>query len=397
MIKSLFTVFILLHGIALSAQMIQVDEFGTNPGNLEMFLYEPSIPKTGAEVVLVLHGCGQDASNFAEQTGWNVLAEQYGFYVIFAQQKRINNPAKCFNWFLSSDNERDHGEAKSLVQMVTFVHDHYATDATKSFVCGLSAGGSMTPVMMACYPDVFSSGGVWAGVPYLYEPGESNDIDPEEWGERVKNAYPEYTGAYPTLFICQGTEDGITEPINQSRLVAQWTDVHNSDQIADVTNMEFNDNPIVEENIYTNNAKDTIIKSYKILGMGHGIAVDPGSGNTQGGQTSLGSYDVDFYSTYWMAKFFGIIENDTVSTTVDPIGENVNIFTLEDGSLSITLETEPGDQQIIIYDMMGRAILREQLRQVNVFSSKELSSTHIMAISIIDEHNRRIYSKVILR
>lgn len=42
----------------------------------------------------------------------------------------------------------------------------YGADPARTFVTGLSAGGAMTSVMLAAYPDVFAAGAVIAGLPY---------------------------------------------------------------------------------------------------------------------------------------------------------------------------------------------------------------------------------------
>jgi len=392
----LLTIFLLL-GFGASAQMDRITEFGTNPGNLDMFLFKPSNPKTNAEVVLVLHGCGQTASNFAEHTGWNVLAQQFGFYVVFAQQKAINNPTRCFNWFLNSDNERDYGEAKSLIEMVGYVHENFSTDETKSFVCGLSAGGAMTPVMLACYPDEFMAGGTWAGVPYLYRGTGNNDLSPVEWGDRVRDAYPSYAGTYPTLFICQGKDDAVTELINESRLIAQWTNIHDSDQMPDAVNFTFNDNPVVEEKTYLDSNNDAIVKSYVITNMGHGIAVDPGSGTFQGGQTSPGAFDVDFYSTYWMARFFGIITNDIVNS-VDQLPElEIKAYISRDGSLKIKQNENYGRLHLVLFDALGRLMLKEDFNGETSISSNRLRGNKILILSVVDNSKEKVYSKIIVR
>jgi len=396
-IKKILIVILIFQCFGASAQMNQITDFGLNSGNLEMLLFEPSNPRTDAEVVLVLHGCGQNASNFAEQTGWNVLAEQYGFYVIYAQQKAINNPTRCFNWFLSSDNERDSGEAKTLVEMINYVHDNYATDPTKNFVCGLSAGGAMTPVMLANYPDVFKSGGSWAGVPYLYSPTGNNDITPMEWGDKVRAAFPAYTGTYPTLFICQGTDDSVTEPINETRLIAQWTNIHDSDQLADATDLNFNGNANVEEKIYLNSSNDTIVKSYKITNMGHGIAVDPGNGSFQGGQAAAGAYDVDFYSTYWMARFFGLIPDDIINS-VPPLNDSeIKAYIDRDGSLQITQNENSNQLKILLFDALGRIILQKDFNKETIIPSSQLRSNSVIVLSILNKNKQRVYSKILLR
>ena len=39
-------------------------------------------------------------------------------------------------------------------------------DPSRVFITGLSAGGAMTSVMLACYPEVFAAGAIIAGLPY---------------------------------------------------------------------------------------------------------------------------------------------------------------------------------------------------------------------------------------
>ncbi len=62
-----------------AGRVVEVDEFGSNPGGLRMFVYAP--PKklpAGAPLIVVLHGCGQDAGNFARTCGWIALAQRIG-------------------------------------------------------------------------------------------------------------------------------------------------------------------------------------------------------------------------------------------------------------------------------------------------------------------------------
>lgn len=381
----------------LNAQVKEISNFGTNPGNLRMYLFEPSTSANEAGVVLVLHGCGQTAEAFAEQTGWNVLAETYGFYVVYAEQKAGNNPTLCFNWFLSRDNQRGEGEARSLIEMIDFVHANYPTDSTKSFVCGLSAGGSMTPVVMACYPDKINAGGIWAGVPYLYSPRGDNDFTSQEWGSNVRQAFNDYTGSYPRLFICQGSEDAVTDPINQQRLIQQWTNVHQADQVVDGLNLAFDGNASVEEEIFLNPSGDTIIKSYLVDGMGHGVAIDPGMGKMQGGKESPGAFDVDFFSTFWMADYFGLLD-DRISPTHDwDESAYVELYVDADGSLIIQKSGQLGAVQFMISDITGRILLSHDLIEEKCVISLPQSNSPILAVTFFNPDGDRLFSRLVKR
>lgn len=382
----------------LKAQTSEITNFGTNPGNLKMFLFEPSTTQSNPGVVLVMHGCGQNATDFANETGWNVLAEQYGFYVIYAEQKLINNPTKCFNWFKSSDNIRNSGESLSLLEMINHVQTNFSTDSSKTFVCGLSAGGSMTPVMMACYPDVFNGGGIWAGVPYLYQAGEANEDTPLQWGNKVRNAFPEYSGKYPRLYVCQGTKDAVVDSINRTKLVAQWTNVHGINQTPDIINLDFNDISNVDQHLYLNNStNDTIVNTYTIHGMGHGIAVDPGTGAEQGGITNTGSYDVDFYSTYWMARFFNLIQNQT--TSIDEEFKSttaIKCHRLKNGSIKLIAEHTNKNRLLTIFDLAGRSIYKTDFFN-EIILQPEIFPNSQFLITIENENGIREWTKILLK
>lgn len=366
--------------ISSRAQITEITSFGTNPGNLKMFLFEPSVPKTNAEVVLVMHGCLQEASDFANETGWNVLAEEFGFYVIYAEQKPINNPSRCFNWFRATDQIRNSGESQSLMEMIEYVHNTYSTDPNKSFVCGLSAGGSMTSVMMACYPDKIVKGGIWAGVPYLYKPPGGMSLSAFQWGDSVRSAYPGYTGTFPKLFVCQGTIDNIVDPVNENDLMLQWTNVNNADSIPDLTTSNFQGNTSVTEKIYLNNGlTDTVVITYTINGMGHGIAVDPGTGATQGGQTSGGAYDVNFYSTYWMACFFDLIPHPT-NNIEEESNPTVTVGSLQDGAVKLTLSDLNEKMTLYLMDVNGRLIHQTHFHQEITLSSDMLPNTPFLVL-----------------
>jgi poly(3-hydroxybutyrate) depolymerase len=51
----------------------------------------------------------------------------------------------------------------SIKQMVDYALSSYGLNPARVYVTGLSAGGAMTAVMLATYPDVFAAGSVVAG------------------------------------------------------------------------------------------------------------------------------------------------------------------------------------------------------------------------------------------
>ena len=90
-----------------SSNLKEVDNFGSNPGNLKMFVFNTSQNDSSKlPLVVVLHGCGQNAEDAAELTGWNKLADLNHFVVLYPKQKLLNNSSLCFNWFYKKDIEK---------------------------------------------------------------------------------------------------------------------------------------------------------------------------------------------------------------------------------------------------------------------------------------------------
>jgi len=208
--------------------------FAPNPGNLRLFTYIPGGLKPGAPLVVLLHGCGQTAAGYDAGTGWSELAQAQGFALIAAEQKAVNNPNTCFNWFNPDDIARGAGEAASIAAMIETTVAAHRLDAARVFITGLSAGGAMTDVMLALYPDLFAGGAIIAGLPF----GAARDVrdaleamrmpplrTPRQWGDAVRAVSPA-PGRWPRVSIWHGDLDTTVNILNAQALAAQWADLH---------------------------------------------------------------------------------------------------------------------------------------------------------------------------
>ncbi len=289
-----------------------VSYFGSNPGNLGMYMHVPAGLPAGRPLVVVLHGCGQSIYTFDARSEWTTLANRYSFAVLLPQQYTINNGSACFNWFYSTDTYRGWGEAASIKQMIDKMKADYAVDSSRVFITGLSAGGYMASAMMASYPEVFKAGAVMAGGPSYcavnaYESGYCMggyySFSPQTWGNWVRDGYPGYTGPYPKMVLFHGGYDTTVYPQNLTETVKQWTNVHNTDQTADFTETFRG----ATHKIYKNSAGTNVVETWYMPTMGHAISVDPGTATDQGGTTGTASQDYNVYSSYYAAKSWGIV------------------------------------------------------------------------------------------
>jgi poly(hydroxyalkanoate) depolymerase family esterase len=178
-------------------------------------------------MVVMLHGCKQDAAVFSSGTRMNELADQEGFLVLYPEQRRLANSFRCWNWFESSAQHAQ-GEAALIAGMVREVMQNYAIDPGRVYVAGLSAGGAMTSILASCYGELFAACAVHSGLMY----GAAESVS--EASRAMKNgsrASPEATArkaleqkefAFVPALVIHGSTDATVHPVNAEQVVEQF-------------------------------------------------------------------------------------------------------------------------------------------------------------------------------
>ena len=213
------------------------DPVGKHP----YFVYTPTSYQAGTLVPLVvmLHGCSQTAIDFATGTSMNLLAEQYGFIVLYPQQTSNYNQGLCWNWFLPANQVRGRGEPASIVGIVQSMQQNSALwtiDATRIYVAGLSAGAAMSVILGATYPDLFAAIGVHSGLEYQAATSMGNGFkamrqggpDPQQQGRAAYAAMGDLCRIVPTI-VFHGSNDTTVALVNGDQTVQQWME---TDQLA---------------------------------------------------------------------------------------------------------------------------------------------------------------------
>jgi poly(hydroxyalkanoate) depolymerase family esterase len=179
---------------------------------------------------VMLHGCTQDASQFATGTKMNTLADEKGFLVLYPEQTSSSNSNKCWNWFEAAHQSRGSGEPAIIAGMVNSIKNDYSIQNEKVYVAGLSAGAAMSVIMGATYPDLFSGIGVGSGLEYkaassmtgAFTAMSNGGPNPSTQGRLAYQAMGSRASALPVI-VFHGTSDYTVSPVNGDQVITQWS------------------------------------------------------------------------------------------------------------------------------------------------------------------------------
>jgi len=115
-------------------------------------------------VVVMLHGCGQSAADFARGTGMNRLADELGFIVLYPEQSMSANVGRCWNWHRPGDQNRGSGEPAAIAELTRQIISLCKANPARVYIAGMSAGGAAAAVIAAAYPELFVAVGVHSGL-----------------------------------------------------------------------------------------------------------------------------------------------------------------------------------------------------------------------------------------
>jgi len=173
-------------------------------------------------LVVMLHGCTQDADDFARGTAMDALALEHGFLVLYPEQSSRANAQRCWNWFKGNHQRRSQGEPALIEGAIGEVVAAHGVDAERIFVAGLSAGGAMAAILGDVAPTLFRAIGVHSGL----AAGTANDLPGALASMRggqgrgaPASALDAATRLPPTI-VFHGDADRTVHPENGERVVA---------------------------------------------------------------------------------------------------------------------------------------------------------------------------------
>lgn len=196
--------------------------FVGDAGELDYKLYVPAgLDTANAPLLLMLHGCTQSPDDFARGTRMNALADAHGYVVAYPEQSSARNPNRCWNWFRTSDQQRESGEPALLSGLTRQLIETHRLDERRVYVAGLSAGGAMAAVLANTHPDIYAAIGVHSGLPI----GLASDVPSafaamRSGGKRRKSNKPNRTSRQVPAIVFHGDNDTTVHPSNGHGVIA---------------------------------------------------------------------------------------------------------------------------------------------------------------------------------
>jgi poly(hydroxyalkanoate) depolymerase family esterase len=193
----------------------------TEVGPRRYWLYRPEGVRFAGKLPLMvmLHGCHQDAKSFAESTRMNAVAARERFLVLYPEQPRLANAQGCWNWF-DTQSGRAFSEAAWIMRAIEQVSMLYAADRERTAVVGLSSGASMAALMATRYPQRFKALAMHSGVP----PGTaSSAIGAMDAMQGRRETQAVLAKHWPPLIVIHGDADGIVSARNGDAAAQLWS------------------------------------------------------------------------------------------------------------------------------------------------------------------------------
>lgn len=208
----------------------------TGTGNLQRmnyWLYLPDhapdeVARLGWPLIVMLHGCHQSATQFAQGTRMNRLAEAKGYAVLYPQQPLSVQAHRCWRWYNPSV-QHGGGEAAALAALITKVCTMHRIDQGRIYACGISAGAGMAAILALNHPELIAAVGLHSGPVYGASRNAVDGLRVMRHGgmapaEAAIDSMLEHRESLPPMpaILIQGEDDRVVHPVNQQQLMRQW-------------------------------------------------------------------------------------------------------------------------------------------------------------------------------
>ncbi|HZY65540.1 MAG TPA: PHB depolymerase family esterase [Rubrobacteraceae bacterium] len=271
--------------------------FSNEHGTRDYRLYVPGgYEEQRVPLVVLLHGCRQDAEDSAAGTRMNVLAEREMFLALYPEQDSGANSLNCWNWFDPDNQKRGGGEPSVIAGATEKIIAEHNVDPDRVYVAGISAGGAMTSILGATYPDLCAAIGVHSGLEYKATEDSRMAVaiqkmggpDPDRQGREAFLSARSEARVIPTI-VFHGEDDSVVDVVNAHQTLSQWAQTNDyaddgsdngsiTDEPADVHREQAPEGYDYGRYVYEDPEGDVIMEKWIVEELGH----DWSGGDTEG-------------------------------------------------------------------------------------------------------------------
>jgi poly(hydroxyalkanoate) depolymerase family esterase len=250
---------------------------GSLINHLQYGLYLPAgKPIKHAPLVVMLHGCTQSIDEFAEGTRMNLLADRYGFAVVYPEQSKHAHAHRCWHWYDDTDRA-GRAEARAVVSLVEALVEAHGLDRERVYVAGISAGAGLTSLLALHFPEHFAAVALHSGPAFGDAHSGIAAMDVMRRGTRqdpvaLVDAVADVT-TYPGMpaIILQGEADRVVAPVNAEQLTEQYLRLNgivDARGVRKVGDVKEDRKATVTTRDYTRGGR-RVVRLCRVQGLGH--------------------------------------------------------------------------------------------------------------------------------
>lgn len=194
---------------------------------MRYWLYLPNRLSPPGGLVVMLHGCQQTATQFAQGTRMNLHAEKAGYAVLYPQQLTSHHAQRCWKWY-DPTTQQGGGDAATIISMIHKVTTQYAINRCRIYVAGISAGAGMANILALNHPRLFAAVGLHSGPVFGAGRNALTGIGIMHHGagpqaDMAAHAILQREPSFPGMpaILVQGENDNVVRPVNQAQLMRQ--------------------------------------------------------------------------------------------------------------------------------------------------------------------------------
>ena len=188
-------------------------------------LYKPPGIRRNEQLPLLvmLHGCGQNAESLAASSRMNQIAARERFFVLYPEQDRLSNIQGCWNWYdtLSGRAQAEENSINATIEKICLMQ---AVDRNRIAIAGISAGAGMAVLLATHHPERFRAIAMHSGIAPGVAHSSASAIKAMFGQSATPSPLPPVAPdvRLPALLVIHGAADHVVAPGNGAEAAMRW-------------------------------------------------------------------------------------------------------------------------------------------------------------------------------